>query len=309
MKATDSPLPVSVSTATRTLLAAGYEVTDCQRHPQYAEIQCERISKLGPMIRYTFAITDKEAFTSEQIGDIKRIAAGESRAVVLVGGSSNDSNIGWQDFLESMGGAIPSWRALGSEYGQHLRTASRNKLPESFEGEAWQLFEDLVADGLEFILGRRVSRLGGRKRGRLVSDMIAQLPDSRLIVVDVKASGGGFDATWPNLRALAEYVERQKQRQEGHNEVFGAVVVSSVYQQNAEVLNQVSKKFLAETFVALAFLTSDVLADVIELVRNDLTYRNAMQWRLAFSGGTVQFKAVKEELTRAKVERYKVTED
>jgi hypothetical protein len=309
MKSTDSPLPVSVSTATRTLLAAGYEVTDCQRHPQYAEIQCERISKLGPMIRYTFAITDKYAFTGEQIDDIKRIAAGESRAVVLVGGSSNDSNMGWQDFLESMGGAIPSWRALGSEFEQHLRTASRNKLPESFEGEAWQLFEDLVADGLEFILGRRVSRLGGRKRGRLVSDMIAQLPDSRLIVVDAKASGEGFDATWPNLRALAEYVERQKQRQKGHNEVFGAVVVSSVYQQNSEVLNQVSKKFLAETLVALAFLTSDVLADSIELVRNDLTYRNAMQWRLAFSGGPVQFKTINEELKRAKVERYKVTED
>ena len=57
MNGADSPLPVTVSTATRTLLAAGYEVTGCQRHPQYAEIQCERISKLGPVLRYTFAIT------------------------------------------------------------------------------------------------------------------------------------------------------------------------------------------------------------------------------------------------------------
>ena len=67
-------LPIRVATATRTLLAAGYEVTDCQRHPQYAEIQCERISKLGPMIRYTFAITDNDAFTLEQIDDIVVIA-------------------------------------------------------------------------------------------------------------------------------------------------------------------------------------------------------------------------------------------
>lgn len=256
-----------------------------------------------------FCNHDNDGFTSEQIEDIKRIATADCRAIVLVGSSSSEFNMGWQDFLDSMGGAIPSWRALGSVFGQHLRTASRNKLPESFEGEAWQLFEDLVADGLEFIFGRRVSRLGGRKRGRLVSDMLAQFPDSRLIVVDAKASGEGFDATWPNLRALAEYVERQKQRQKGHNEVFGAVVVSSDYQQSSEMLNQVSKKFLAETLVALAFLTSDVLADVIELVRNDLIYRNAMQWRLAFSGGPVQLKAIKEELNKAKVERYKRTED
>jgi hypothetical protein len=305
----NSESTVSISTATRTLLAAGYEITSCERQPEYAEIQCERVSKLGPVVRYTFAITDNESFRSEQIEDIKRIAMNNCRAVVLVGARSSDLNLGWHDFLEAMGGAIPSWRALSLEFGQQLQIASRNQLPSSLSGEAWQIFEDLAGDGLEFIFGRKISRLGGRKRGRLVSDMLAQFPDSQLIVVDTKASGEGFDATWPNLRALVEYVLRQKQRQKGYNEVFGAVIISSSFQQTPESLGEISRRFLAETSATLAFLTSDVLAAVVELMRNDLTYRNAMQWRVAFSGGIVYLKTIKEELQKARTERFKTPED
>lgn len=68
-----------VPTATRTLLAAGYEVKGCQRHPNHAEIYCERVTTLGALIRFTFAITDTDTFTAEQIAAINRTAGSDGR--------------------------------------------------------------------------------------------------------------------------------------------------------------------------------------------------------------------------------------
>ena len=99
------------------------------------------------------------------------------------------------------------------EFGQHLEAASKNELPAAMAGEPWRLFEDLVADGVEFCFGRRVNRLGAHKRGKKVSDMVAPLPDFNVIVIDAKATGTEFDASWPSLRALVEYVNKQKERQ------------------------------------------------------------------------------------------------
>ena len=133
------------------------------------------------------------------------------------------NQLGWTEFLEVMGGAVPSWKALTDEYLEHLQKASKNEIPSGLTGEAWWIFESLVADGLEFCFGRRVNRLGGQRRGQRVSDMVAPLPDFSVVVVDAKASGPGFDANAGSLRALAEYVNKQKQRQQGGGDVVAAL--------------------------------------------------------------------------------------
>lgn len=294
----------SIGMATRTLLAAGFEFSGCQRQPHHAEILCERVSSLGARILYTIAITEREKFLVHEIDDIRRNSATAGRAVVLVGAYSDEDQIGWGEFLDTLGGAIPSWRALDEKYGQHLKTCATNHIPPGLTGEAWLLFEDLTADGLEFIFGRRVRRMGGRKRGRAVSDMIAQFPDSHLLVVDAKATGNGFDATWPNLRALVEYVKKQRQIQRGHNEVFGALIISSSFLQNTQTLGEISKRFYGETSVTLALFTADSLAQIVDQIRGSIGVRNALQWRQIFSGGLALVKSVVDEIRRVEDERY-----
>lgn len=285
-------------------MAAGYEVTGCERQPQYLELQCEHVSLLGAKVRYTFAITDEDSFSPSQIAEIERIALSDCRAVVFIGHKSGKRQISWTEFLDNLGGAVPSWRALAPDYGQQLLITSQNELPPGKKGEAWLLFEDLVGDGLEFVFGRRVRRFGGRKRGHCVSDMVAQLPDAQLIVVDAKASAQGFDATWANLRPLSEYVKQQRLRQNGQNDVFSALVVSSNFSQEPTALAEVSRAFYADTSVALAFIRATVLADTVELLTNHLAARNAVRWRHVFSGGSVQLDQIKRELNRALDERY-----
>ena len=299
----DQPVEV-VSIATRTLLAAGYEITNCQRHPGHAEISCQSVSRLGALLRYLIAFTDQNDFTLAQRNEIAREAEVDRRAVAFVARCSGDTQTSWGEFLDALGGAVPSWRALSQEYAAALQTAAHNELPIAKTGEAWRLFEDLAADGFEFMFGRRVRRLGGNKRGVPVSDMLVQIPDGGLEVIDAKASKIAFDADWPALRPLVEYVRRQKQRQMGHNDVIGAIVVSSGLKQGAVALSDLSRRFLAEAAVPVAFISAATLAGLVESLQKEPDLRNAIRWRTLLAGGLVDLREFQRELDLARNERY-----
>ena len=293
-----------VSIATRTLLAAGYEITNCQRHPSHAEISCQSVSRLGALVRYLIAFTDQDEFTIDQRSEITREADADKRAAAFVARFPGDAQLSWDEFLEALGGAVPSWRALSQEYPAALLAASRNELPLGRTGEAWRLFEELVADGLEFAFGRRVRRLGGNKRGLAVSDMLAQIADGGLEVVDAKASKTAFQADWPALRPLVEYVRRQRQRQMGHNDVIGAIVVSSGFNQDVTALSELSRRFLAEASVPVAFLSAATLASIVECLQKEPALRNALRWRTLMAGGLIQLAEFQREVGHARTERY-----
>jgi len=295
----DNKLP----TATRTLLAAGFIITNVRRHPGLAEVYAEKVTVFGSTVKYLFAFTDQEVFTGTQREDIERSAHNERRTAAYIGGIPTEDQLGWIDFLDALGGEVPSWHALTDKYQSHLALCSQTKLPEGMKGEAWFLFEGLVADGLDFILGRRVQRLGAHKRGKRVSDMLAQLPDGALIVVDAKAAEDEFDASWSNLRALVEYVKVQKQRQRGHNDVFSALIVSSAFRQAAPGLLDLSRQFGAEVQVPLAFMTADALGVAVNELQSQVDLRNALRWKTIFAGGLVTIDSIKKEMQAAKEQR------
>ena len=157
---------IETSVVTRTLVAAGFTITDFRRHPRYGEYVCERLDAFGMSIPYVIAVCDDNEPNEDEMEYARRVAKGEGRIFLVVARGSGDEWVRWDDFLEALGGAIPTWRALSDEYPNVLKTTSRNEIPIGLSGEAWQIFEEAVADGLEFIFGRRVRRLGGRKRGR-----------------------------------------------------------------------------------------------------------------------------------------------
>jgi len=292
-----------VPTITRTLLAAGFVITNARRGPHLTEIYAEKVSIFGATIKYLFAFTDQEQFTPQQRQDIGRAADNEHRAVAYIGRLLTDNQLGWNDFLDALGGEVPSWHALTDQYQDHLSFASRNKLPKGLKGEAWLIFEGLVADGLDFIIGRRVQRLGAHQRGKRVSDMLVQLPEGNLIVVDAKAAAHGYDASWPNLRALVEYVCLQKQRQRGHNNVYSALIVSSQFDQSVAALQDLSVQFFSSTQVPLAFLASDVLGAAVNEMRVQIDLRAAMRWKVIFAGGLVKLESIQKEIEAARMQR------
>jgi hypothetical protein len=297
----DSP---TVALASRTLLLAGYEIDNSRRQPAHIEILCHVTSALGARINYLLAITDLDEFGEQDIETLKDVARRDGRALVLVAAQSGAKQLGWIDFLDALGGAVPSWRALTAEYPANLMAAARNEAPAGFEGEVWRLFEDLVADGLEFCFGRNVRRLGARKRGQRVSDMISQIPDGGVLVIDAKASSAAFNATVSELRPLIEYTNVQRLRQRGHNEVFASVVVSSDFAQDARALNETSRMFLAETTVPVAFLPASTLVELVETLAAKPGIRTGVHWRRLLAGGPLTPGEFRAEVERVTTERY-----
>lgn len=293
-----------VSVAVRTLLAAGHTITGTHRQPRHVEIQSQRKDVLGATIPYLIALTDEDVFSAAEIADILRSAQNQSRSLVAIARLPGNDWISWEDFTEALGGAVPSWQALSPDYFAALMTASQNQLPKGMTGDAWLIFEDLVGYGLEFVFGRRVRRLGGRTRGRRVSDIQAQTPQERIIVVDAKAAGGdGFDVQWPELRPLIEYVARQKNRQRGQLAITGALMVSSQFRQSRERLQELSNQFLAETGVPVSFLRAEDLGRIVEVLTANIHARNAIRWNQILKGGLVNIQDFDNELSAVDSER------
>lgn len=294
----------TAAVATRTLVAAGFVITSTQRHRQHIDYRCERLEVLDSLVQYLVSVCQTDEPPGDDVENIRRAALAERRVLVLVARTPGASWMSWRDFLSALGGAVPSWRALGPDYKLTIETAARNRTPSGFAGEGWQVFEDAVGDGLEFILGRRVLRMGGHRRGQAVSDMMTVTPDERLLVIDAKASEDAYTVTVETLRPLAEYVKRQQQRQQGHAEVAGTLLVAASFAQPNTRLSEVSNGFLADTRVPLALLTVDVLLEMIERLRERPDLRNALRWAQVFCRpGLVDVKLFRQELRDAGKER------
>lgn len=291
---------IETSVVTRTLVVSGFTITDFRRQPRYGEYVCERLDAFGMPIPYVIAICDENEPNGSEMEYARRVAEREGRVFVVVARGSGDAWVRWDDFLEALGGAIPTWRALSNEYPNVLKTASRNEVPVGLSGEAWRIFEDAVADGLEFMFGRRVRRLGGRKRGQRISDMITQTSDRKILIIDAKASSHNYDVGGPELRPLTEYVKNQKIRQRGRLELSTAVLVANQFKQDTERLNELNGEFLSDTGIPLAFLEVGTMLKIVEQMRKHPILRNTLRWaRIFCSGGEVKLRLFKQELKAA----------
>ena len=260
---------------------------------------------MGCTVRYLIVLCEGQTPPQDDLSNIQRDAERTGRLLVLVAQEAGENVLAWSDFLLVMGGAVPMWRALGREYDTALLTLSQNQLPDGVVGEAWRLFEEAVGDGLEFLFGRRVRRLGGAARGSRVADLLAQTPDTRLLVVDSKASGDLFDASWPNLRPLVEYVKRQQTRQRGEIDVSAALVVAPSFKQDATALAGVAGQFLAETRVPAAFLTATTLVRMVQELRDRPRLRTAVNWANLFcQARLITADAFDAEITAVERERF-----
>jgi hypothetical protein len=232
---------------------------------------------------------------------LEEIAKERRQNLVVVSKRSNHS-LTSDEFFDILGGAVASWRVLGPTYASVLLDSACNKPIVGNNSEPWKVFEDTVADGLEFVFGRRVRRLGGNKRGKRVSDMLAQLPDKTVIVVDAKASKNPYDASWKNLRALVEYTRAQLKRHRGNIQLGASVIITSSYKQNNRRLLDLGNDFISETGVPLVFMAADDIAYMVDSLSKNPGQRNRLNWRnLVCRNGCFDKQKFYSELESAKV--------
>lgn len=298
-------VPLEPRVVTRTLTAAGYQTTNFRRQNNHGQWICDRVDQLGARVPYLIAVFDSDEPIEAELRAATRLAERTGRVLVVVAQTPGEDWVGAEEFLERLGGAVPTWRALGAEYPDVLRISSTNKTPPGLSGEGWAVFEAAVADGLEFIFGRRVRRLGGTRRGLRVSDLITQTPDDNILVVDAKASGAGYDVGAPKLRPLVEYVKNQRTRQRGRLEVAGALLVAKSFEQDPERLRDIAAEFLADTKVPLAYLKVETLLHMIKRCGAQPQSRNTLRWaRLFCTVGLITVAAFDAELAASDRETF-----
>jgi hypothetical protein len=294
----------SVATATRTLQAAGFDITSVVRHAGHIEYECEREDAFGANVPYMIIIAAGDPTSSDLDFAIKEASAA-GRTVVTVAAVGGPAWLSWSEFLSVLGGAIPSWRALDDTYAGALRTASRNELPSGASGEPWRLFEEAVADGLEFVFGQRVKRMGGVQRFKPLPDMLALTPDGLLMLVDAKAAAGGlYEVERPKLRPLAEYVSRQRTRQSGGLPLGSALIVAGSFEPIGS-LDTICNDFMSQHQVPLAVLEIETLLILVVSLRDNPSLRTKLRWRhLFYRAGLIRSKSVVDELGAAQSESW-----
>lgn len=296
---------ISLPIATRTLTAAGFSITDFRRQPHHGEFLCERSDVFGATILYVIGIADEDGINADEVAQAQDFATQEGRTFILVSNHVQNDSLTWSEFLDVLGGPVPTWRALSDLYPTILKTLGANTLPPGMTGEAWKHFEDAVGDGLEFIFGHRVLHLGGQQRGQRVGDLITQTPDNRILLIDAKSTKNGFDVGGPELRPLVEYVKNQKARQRNGLPIGSVVVVANSFIQDHHRLRELNDEFLADTGFPLSFLESNVLVSMISDLKEDARIRNTLRWAHIFcSGGLITLEKFQKELTAAKKQSY-----
>lgn len=302
--ANSSATDLDVRTISRTLTAAGYEITDARRQPRALVVECQRVDVFGVAVPYLIVVSDADRPPEDDEANLRRDAERDRRVLVLVARQAGAQWLSWAEFLEAMGGAVPNWRALAPSYRDVLRSAARNRQPPAYAGEPWRIHEEAVADGLEFIFGRRVRRLGGARRGRRVGDVVALTPDEHILVIDAKAADAPYDVGWPELRPLREYVEQQRARQRGQVAVSGAVISAADYQQDQTRLVELSTEFAASTRVALSFVETEALVTAVTMLSERPDLRNSILWSRVFCRpGRVTPEILEREVRAAAEER------
>lgn len=293
----------TVGTFARTLTVSGYIISEFSRHEQYALCRCSRIDAFGTPVPYLLALTDGDTYAPEVRQHIMEVARYEVRVAVLIADAASDGVISWIDFKDALGGAVPSWRALTESYADDLLVLSSNELPPKYEGEAWFLFEEAVADGMEFLIGRRVTRLGGKQRGRDLPDSVALTHDRALLVIDSKASSRSYSVNVTALRPLQDYVQKQKLREQGDSQAAAMLVAKGFKQEGIDLLNECNR-FLSETGIPLGLLTVASLLEMIGLARTNPNLRNGVSWKKVFCRvGEIDSGILEQEFERVRLVR------
>ena len=285
----------------RCLVVNGYNIILTHRQPTHVELSCEWTDQFGCISRYLFIICDESTPSDQQLIHLNKIAKEQGQNAVVVSDKFH-SSLSPVEFFEILGGTVPSWRALGPTYESVLLESSCNKKIKGNDNQPWKIFEDAIADGLEFVFGKRVQRLGGNKSGKRVSDMLAQLPDKTVIIIDAKASKKPFDASWKNLRALAEYTKHQVKKSKGIVQLGASFIVSSSFKQDNQRLFKIGNDFIAQTSIPLLFIVAEDLAHIIISLSKTPSLRNKIDWHnLVCRTGIFDKKSFDEEIQSLKV--------
>jgi hypothetical protein len=295
-----NPLPVEnpdLSIAVKTLITGGFILESTHRNPGYATLSMMRPDEFGQIHHYCFVIAE-EVLSSTQIEGARIAATHENAILVLVGPvDTKDASIPWKRFLNIFGGPVLDMTPLEPEFPDRLVQLGHNILPSGLQGEPDDLYELFVRAALEFVLGTRVIRYGQDRLFEARPDGIS-LPDHGFTALfDAKAYAGGYEVTTTTLRQLREYVIDFSNRYNAYlPRINTFMLISSAFQQKDDALVTKSRDLIASCGVPITFVTSNILAQIIQIFLEHPAARRSVNWSRIFADPILEIGRVQTEV-------------
>lgn len=298
----NTELHIDLATIYRTLISAGFVVTNFSRKPSYIAFHAFRSDELGVKTKYLIAFAGQNKFSQTDFTALRKSAKYRSESLVIIGEIEaqvdEDVPVILPDtFLQRLGGAVSSYLPLEPFYHKHLEILGRNRLPEGLTGKADDLFEQYVYVGLLFLLQQRVVRYGQDRLFESLPDGIA-LGGNILLLYDCKAADEGYEISSNSMRQFADYVNTFHGRYQNYVGRVNSFLVISGFFQRPDTLDDRSRELISTCGVPLSFLTAKDMGNIIKSLVENPVFRQTIDWKRFFSGGLVNLKTIIKDLNR-----------
>lgn len=284
----------------RTLLSNDFEPDTIKRvSPEFALLEVHKSDSLGISIGYTILLSVEKPSESALELLEKTATARRSRPIIL-SEAQPQSRLTWYHpdrFYQILGGPVSSTLILTPDLPGVLDTLGRNLLPDGWSGKPDDYFEEYVKECLQFLLNSRAWRYGQERLFEKVPDGLIFGKNNLLLLFDAKAYNKGFTVSADDVRRFTSYVEEFHQKYEtALPSIYIFLVVTAKFNQRKTALAVKSDETYAKCQTKLSFLEAKELGQIVELMKENISLRNSIDWKFVFSSTMITKAAVEDQL-------------
>lgn len=217
--------------------------------------------------------------------------------------TTNCSSYSNEKFFDFFGGIINSGLLLVPNLPELLNELGHNKLPNGLTGNPNDLHELYICEAIQFILASPVRRYGSDRLFQKLPDGVVLGVDFMLLV-DSKAYVNGFIFQADDIERFSSYVKDFNKRYSAFfGNVFSFIVVSGHFNDSDNSILNRSEELYKKCGCKLSCISSQVLAEIVQLVQTSPEIRGSIDWQNIFSPLIIKTENLKKEITRVKKDK------
>jgi len=256
----------------------------------------------GASIRYSF-LHSNEAITPQIEQNVVINAAGLDSTPVFINDnyhSETHKHHKTNDFYKLIGGIVNTGLILVSNIEEILQDLGMNKLPLGLQGNPDELLETYIKEVLQYLLDSPARRYGSDRLFESVPDGLLIGRDNTPLLFDAKSYEHGYKFCSDDIKRFASYVNDFNGRYEMTlGKIYSFIVVSGEFKDSVDSINSRAENLYKLCSTNLSCISSKELGAIVNLVRDNHSRRNSVDWKDIFSKRVITVDLVKKELERS----------
>jgi FokI, cleavage domain len=293
-------LQIKLAELMRTLLVNDFMPETIRRvSPELALLEVNKSDSLGVPVNYIILLSTEKP-TRSALSLLDKAASAKSARAIILSPEAPPGNTTWYHpdrFYQILGGPVTTGLILAPDLPEQLETLGRNSLPDGLNGNPNDLFEGYVKECLQFLLNSRAWRYGQDRLFEKMPDGLIFGKNDLLLLFDAKAYHKGFTVSADDVRRFTTYVKDFSEKYGGSlPRVYSFLIVSSEFKQGEPALTTKSNEMYARCQTKLSFLRAKELGEIVELMKENISLRDSVDWKLVFSNVMIRRTAVETQL-------------